>query len=180
MCARFVRSVWAVIAAVLLVASTASGVWVEAAEAASAGDWQISQKVDSVTGARIAHIFIQSSKVAHSGLLLAQNPFLQLGCIKGQPVVQLVFAFQVGSKSDSDVSYGFDRTPNHRVTARFIRGLKIMVIENKRDVAQFLDGLATAKLLYLTISSMAKGRTSVEFRVAGAPEVIKVLRAGCH
>ena len=178
--ARFAPSVWVVIAALLLAAWATSGDWVEAAEAASAGDWQISQKVDSVTGARIANIFVRSSKVAHSGLLFAPDSYLQLGCLKGQSVLQLVFAFQVGSKNDSDVSYGFDRTPNHRVTARFMRGLKIMVIENKRDVAKFLDGLATAKLLYLTISSMAKGRASAEFRVAGAPAVIEVLRAGCH
>ncbi len=130
--ACFVRSVWAVIAALLLAASAASGDWVEAVQAASAGDWQISQKVDSVTGARIANIFVRSSKVAHSGLLFAPDSYLQLGCLKGQSVLQLVFAFQVGSKNDSDVSYGFDRTPNHRVTARFMRGLKIMVIENTR------------------------------------------------
>lgn len=166
--------------ALLLLCAAAGGVWVTPAQAESAGAWQITQKVDRVTGAKIGNIFIRSSKIAHSGQLFAQNAFMQLGCIKGQPVIQLVFAFQVGSKNDSDVSYGFDRTPNHRVTARFMRGLKVMVIENKRGVAQFLDRLATAKVLYFTIESIAKGRTSAQFPVVGAPAVIKLLRAGCH
>jgi hypothetical protein len=169
-----------VIAALLLAACATRGVWVEAAKAASAGDWQISRKVDSVTGARLTNVLLPSSKTAHSGLRYTPRALLQFACLKGQPVVHLQFAFRVGSKGDSDVSYRFDKEPSHSVKARFLRGLKIVLIEDKSEVAQFMDGLATANVLHLTISSMAKGRTSAEFRVAGAPAVIEMLRAGCH
>ena len=54
------------------------------------------------------------------------------------------------------------------VEARILRGLRIFVIENKTEVKQFLDGLATANALYIQIRSLDKGGTSAEFRVAGA------------
>jgi hypothetical protein len=46
-------------------------------------------------------------------------------------------------------------------------------------VKQFLDGLATANALYIQISSLDKGGTSAEFRVAGAQRWIDVLSAYC-
>ena len=65
------------------------------------------------------------------------------------------------------------------VEARILRGLKIFVIETKTEVKQFLDGLATANALYIQISSLDKGSTSAEFRVAGAQRGIDVLSAYC-
>lgn len=66
-----------------------------------------------------------------------------------------------------------------RVEARILRGLKIAVIEDKAEVAQFLSGLATANVLYLVISSLAKGRTSVEFHVSGAEAALDLISAVC-
>jgi hypothetical protein len=66
------------------------------------------------------------------------------------------------------------------VEARILRGLEIFVIEDKTEVKQFLDGLATANALYLEISSLDKGRTSAEFRVAGAQRGIDLLTAVCR
>ena len=53
------------------------------------------------------------------------------------------------------------------------------MIEKKTEVKQFLDGLATANALYIQISSLDKGGTSAEFRVAGAQRGIDVLSAYC-
>ena len=53
------------------------------------------------------------------------------------------------------------------------------MIEDKTEVKQFLDGLATANALYIPISSLDKGRTSAEFRVAGAQRGIDLLGAYC-
>jgi len=53
------------------------------------------------------------------------------------------------------------------------------VIEDKNEVAKFIDGLATANALYLVISSLDKGRTSAEFRVAGAQTPIEWVAANC-
>ena len=85
-----------------------------------------------------------------------------------------MFAFQIGSKADSEILYRFDAGPMQLVEPRILRGLKIFVIETKTEVKQFLDGLATANALYIQISSLDKGSTSAEFRVAGAQRRIDV------
>ena len=90
-----------------------------------------------------------------------------------------MFAFQIGSKADSEIFYRFDETPVQPVEARILRGLKIFVIEDKTEVKQFLGGLATANALYIEISSLDKGRTSAEFRVAGAQTPIDLLSVNC-
>ena len=89
------------------------------------------------------------------------------------------FAFQIGSKADSEILYRFDEKPMQPVEARILRGLKIFVIEKKTEVEQFLGGLATANALYIQISSLDKGGTSAEFRVAGAQRGIDVLTVCC-
>ncbi len=60
-----------------------------------------------------------------------------------------------------------------------LRGLSVAVIEDKKEVAQFLKDLASANVLYVVINSVAKGRTSAEFRVAGAQTAIDWLSANC-
>ena len=91
-----------------------------------------------------------------------------------------MFAFQIGSKADSEIVYRFDDKPAQPIDARILRGLKIFVIEDKTEVKQFLGGLATANALYFEISSLDKGRTSAEFRVAGAQRGVDLLDAYCR
>jgi hypothetical protein len=57
----------------------------------------------------------------------------------------------IGSKADSEIRYRFDEKPMQPLEARILRGLRIFVIENKTEVMQFLDGLATANALYIQI-----------------------------
>jgi len=90
-----------------------------------------------------------------------------------------MFAFQIGSKADSEILYRFDEKPMQPVDARILRGLKIFVIEDKAEMNQFLDGLATANLLYVVVSSLAKGRTSAEFHVTGAQRGIDPITSVC-
>jgi hypothetical protein len=90
-----------------------------------------------------------------------------------------MFAFQIGSKADSEIFYRFDDKPPQPVEARILRGLKIFVIEDKTEVKQFHDALAKANALYIMISSLDKGKTSAEFRVAGAQTPIDLLSANC-
>jgi hypothetical protein len=96
-----------------------------------------------------------------------------------KPLIHVMFAFQIGSKADSEIRYRFDEKPMQPVEARILRGLRIFVIENKTEVKQFLDGLATANALYIQIRSLDKGGTSAEFRVAGAQRGIDLLAAYC-
>jgi hypothetical protein len=74
-----------------------------------------------------------------------------------------MFAFQIGSKADSEIFYRFDDKPPQPVEARILRGLKIFVIEDKTEVKQFLDALAKANALYIMISSLDKVRQARSF-----------------
>jgi hypothetical protein len=152
---------------------------VTAAGADSSGDWQITAKVDDAAKTKVFNVKVEARKTAHNGLFLPPDAVLQLVCLKNQPLIHVMFAFQIGSKVDSEILYHFDDKPMQPVEARILRGLKIFVIEEKADVKQFLDGLATANALYIAISSLDKGSTSAEFRVAGAQRGIDLLSANC-
>ena len=147
--------------------------------AESSGDWQITAKVDEVAKTKVFNVKLEARTTAHDGLFLPPDALLQLVCLKGQPLIHVMFAFQIGSKADSEILYRFDEKPMQPVEARILRGLKIFVIEKKTEVEQFLGGLATANALYIQISSLDKGGTSAEFRVAGAQRGIDVLTVCC-
>jgi len=149
------------------------------AGAESSGDWQITAKVDEAAKTKVFNVKLEARKTAHDGLFLPPDALLQLVCLKGQPLIHVMFAFQIGSKADSEILYRFDEKPMQPVEARILRGLKIFVIEKKTEVEQFLGGLATANALYIQISSLDKGGTSAEFRVAGAQRGIDVLTVCC-
>jgi hypothetical protein len=51
----------------------------------SSGDWQITTKVDSVTGAKILNVRLEARKTAHDGLFLPQDALVQLGCSRTIP-----------------------------------------------------------------------------------------------
>jgi hypothetical protein len=165
--------------ALVLVLGSGLVAFIATATAESSGDWQITTKVDSVTGAKILNVRLEARKTAHDGLFLPPDALLQLGCLKNHPLIHVTFAFQIGSKGDSEISYRFDNQPAQPIEARILRGLRIMVIEDKNEVAKFIDGLATANALYHVISSLDKGRTSAEFRVAGAQAPIEWVTANC-
>lgn len=46
-------------------------------------------------------------------------------------------------------------------------------------MAQFLRELPTANALYLVVNSLAKGRTSAEFRVSAAQAAVDVISTEC-
>jgi hypothetical protein len=169
----------AVVLSALLGMPAAAGVLIASAAAESSGDWRITKEIDSVTGAKILSLKIEARKTAHDGLFLPPDAVLQLGCLKNHPLIHISFAFQIGSKADSEILYRFDDKPAQPVEARILRGLRIFVIEDKAEVEQFFDGLGTANALYIMIDSLDKGKTSVEFRVAGAQTPIELLSANC-
>jgi hypothetical protein len=175
----FTRLLPIVALAVLVGIASARGPLIAGAAAESSGDWQINVRTDSITGAKILNVKLEARKTAHDGLFLPPDAVLQLGCLKSHPLIHVSFAFQIGSKGDSEISYRFDQQPTEPVEARILRGLRIMVIEDKKEVAKFIDGLATANALFLVISSLDKGRTSAEFRVAGAQTAIDWITVNC-
>ncbi len=175
----FVRIVSGAAAALVLGLCAVAASFIPRATAESYGDWQVTTKVDSVTGAKILSVRLEARKTAHDGLFLPPDALLQLGCLKNHPLIHVSFAFQIGSKGDFEISYRFDEQPAQPVDARILRGLRIMVIEDNKEVAKFIEGLAAANALYLVVSSLDKGRTSAEFRVAGAQTPIEWIAANC-
>jgi hypothetical protein len=174
----FARVLLAVVVALLL-GVCAGRALVVTAGAESSGDWQITATVDDAAKTKVFNVKLEARKTAHDGLFLPPDALLQLVCLKGHPLIHFMFAFQIGSKADSEILYRFDEKPMQPVEARILRGLKIFVIEKRTEVKQFLDGLATANALYIAISSLDKGGTSAEFRVAGAQRGIDLLTAYC-
>jgi hypothetical protein len=144
------------------------------------GDWQITGKIDEAAKTKTFNVKLEARKTAHDGLFLPPDALLQLVCLRGQPLIHVMFAFQIGSKADSEIFYRFDDAAMQPVEVRILRGLRIFVIEKKTEVKQFLNGLATANALYFQISSLDKGNTSAEFRVAGAQRGIDVLNTYCR
>ena len=142
--------------------------------AESSGDWQITAKVDEAAKTKVLNVKVEARKTAHDGLFLPPDALLQLVCLKNKPLIHVMFAFQIGSKADSEIRYRFDERPMQPVEARILP--RAQDRREETEVKQFLDGLANA--LYIQISSLDKGGTSAEFRVA-AQQGIDVLTAYC-
>jgi hypothetical protein len=176
---RGARFLSAVVVSALLGICAGRDALIATAGAESSGDWQITAKVDGAAKTKIFNVKVEARKTTHDGLFLPPDALLQLVCLKNQPLIHVMFAFQIGSKADSEILYRFDDKPMQPVEARILRGLKIFVIEEKAEVKQFLDGLATANAVYIAISSLDKGGTSAEFRVAGAQPGIDLLSTNC-
>lgn len=177
--ARYAPSVLVVIAALLLSARAARDPLISAAGATPSGNWWIERQTDRITGAPISSALLSSSRTAHSGLALTPAAQLQLACFKGQALVRFAFAFRAGATKNSVFGYRFDEKQGHEIKVRFLRGNKILVIQGKTEVAQFVDELAAASVLYIQIRSLTKGRTAAEFRVSGATAAINAAFAGC-
>src|SRR6476619_5295221 len=150
------RFLWVVVLGGLLGACGSTTIIVETASAESSGDWQITAKVDDVAKTKVINIKLEDRKTEHDGLFLPPDALLQLVCLKNQRLIHVMFAFQIGSKADSEIVYRFDDKPAQPIDARILRGLKIFVIEDKTEVKQFLGGRRLVKKHYLEISSLAK------------------------
>ena len=173
--ARFLPVVIACLAGV----GAGSNLLVATVAAESSGDWQITAKVDEAAKTNVLNVKVEARKTAHDGLFLPPDALLQLVCLKNKPLIHVMFAFQIGSKADSEIRYRFDEKPMQPVEARILPRAQDLRDREETEVKQFLDGLATANALYIQISSLDKGSTSAEFRVAGAQRGIDVLSAYC-
>jgi hypothetical protein len=87
-----------------------SNLLVVTAGAESSGDWQITAKVDEVAKTKVFNVKLEARTTAHDGLFPPPDGLLQLVCLKGQPLVDVMFAFQIGSKADSEILYRFDES----------------------------------------------------------------------
>ena len=146
--------------------------------ATPAGNWRIERQVDPITSAPFSISYLMTT-ASNSAVDFPRPAGLGLTCFKGEPLVRFSFEFKVGSTKNSVLGYRFDEKPGREVEARFLQDFKTVVIEDKSDVAAFVDELATSNVLYLRIRSLNMGRTAAEFRLTGAPAAIEAGFAGC-
>ena len=119
-------------------------------------------------------------RVANGAILFPPPAKLQLICFKEHPAVVFDFAFKIGSTRNAELGYRFDDKPGHQPRVRVVDTYKTVVIEDPNEVALFASELAGSDNLYIRIRSLtAAGRTSAEFKVAGAPAAIAAAYAGC-
>lgn len=142
------------------------------------GKWKFARRIDPISGAPATTAWLYISKF---DFLAGKNyeGELQLTCFKDQPVVRLIFNLRIGSDKNAAIAYRFDDKPGRDVKARFFARQKTIAIDDKAEIARFVDELATSKTLFLRIASLTVGGFSAKFPVNGAPAAIEAAFAGC-
>jgi hypothetical protein len=144
------------------------------------GEWGIDPQTDRVTGVPISNSLLVTNRVSHGGILFPPPARLQLLCSKEHAAVNFAFEFKIGSTRNAEVAYRFDDKPRHEPRARIVNGYLSVLIDDPYEVKQFVGEMATSDVLYLRIRSLtATGRTSAEFKVAGAAPAIAADYASC-
>ena len=167
------------LAASLLGACVTRDPTVSTANAVPSGNWKIERQVDRITGAPLSSAFLMTRTVSNSTVVFPQPTMLQLLCFKNQPTVRIAFPFKVGSVHNSEFGYRFDEKPGHEPAARFLAGYTTVIIDDKAEVAQFVNELTTSHELYVRIRSLTAGRSTAEFHLDGAPAAVSAAYAGC-
>jgi hypothetical protein len=152
---------------------------VTAANTTSAGEWRIEKWLDRITGAPISSAFVVTNRVSNSNIIVPPTVKLQLACFKEHAAVIIAFGFKIGSTRNAEVGYRFDDKPGHEPRVRIVEDYKTALIEDPIEVAQFISELTPANALLIRIRSFTGGRTTADFKVAGAPAAIAAAYAGC-
>jgi hypothetical protein len=170
----------ALVGVALLLGACADPYVSNTANTISSGEWKIERQSDRVTGNAIASALLRTRNSSHSGEDYTQPSLLQLTCFERNPVVRFSFEFKIGSDKNSALGYRFDDKPGRdNVESRILIGYTVVVIEDKTAVAQFIDELVNSSMLYVRIRSLNAGRTTAEFRVAGAAAAVQAALAEC-
>jgi hypothetical protein len=166
--------------AALLLAACSHDPYVNVNNTISSGEWKIERQIDRVTGAPISSATLMTNRVSNSYMMVAPPARLQLACFKEHAAVAIAFAFKIGSTRNAELAYRFDAKPGHEPRVRIVDDYKSVLIDDPNEVMRFTGDMATSDGLYLHIRSLtAAGRTSTEFKVAGAPPATAAAYAGC-
>jgi hypothetical protein len=135
----------------------------------AAGDWNIRRGYDRILGKPTATAsLLTRGRNTNTHPLTANFTSIQLLCFDNVPIVRMDFLHKVGSNRTSVVHYRFDDNPGRSVTARFLQNYKTVVIEERDDVARFVDELRASRKLYVRVSSHLAGTSIVDFDIRGA------------
>jgi hypothetical protein len=155
------------------------------ASAPDAGNWKIERGHDRILGkpsavaqlnARSRNAHEAERRYLHDQLQIGS---LQLTCFDNAPVIRLEFSHRIGSNRTSTLSYRFDENPGRDAKVRFLATYKIAVIEDAKEVAQFVEQLRASNKLYVRIVSHVAGTSDVEFALKGAPAAVDAAFQSC-
>jgi hypothetical protein len=141
--------------------------------------WTINRKIDRITGQPAPTAHVITTKTSRSGRHLLGGVAVELLCFENKPVVKVVFSLRAGANKNSTLAYRFDEKPGHDAKATFLQDHKSIVIDEKAEVARFLDELATSSTLFVRVTSLFVGNSSAEFRVHGGKDAIEAAYAPC-
>jgi hypothetical protein len=148
-----------------------------------AGEWKFGQRADRVADQPIQSAGLttksRNAKSERNNPALPHVASLQLLCFDGEPVVRFYFSHEVGSDRNSRLTYKFDNKPGMKPNARILQDFQTVMIEDKKDVAQFVNGLREAKHLDITVTALVAGQTIAEFNVEGAAAAIEASYKAC-
>lgn len=154
--------------------------YVTASNTTPSGNWKIERQTDRITGMPVASAQVSTDTSSNSLDEKVRSAGLQLTCFDKNPIVRFTFDFKIGSDKNSLLGYRFDDKPGHdNVESRILVGYKVIVIEDKAEVARFVSELANANALTVRIRSLNAGRSIAEFKVDGAPAAIEAALAAC-
>lgn len=143
----------------------------------SAGNWKIERKLDRISGAPAARVYLQKMALNAKGQF--DTATLQLACFNGKPIVHLAFNFRIGTNKNAIVEYRFDANPGRKASAEILSDHRTVVVDEKGELAQFVGELAASSVLIMRVVSLTDPRTEVEFHTAGAPIAIEAAYASC-
>jgi len=144
-----------------------------------AGEWTAENHLDRVTGAPISNSLLLTRNVSYGAMPFPPPARLQLICFKERPAVLIGFDFKVGSTRNAEVGYRFDDKPGHEPHVRIVDDHKTVLIDDPKEVIQFVTEMTTSDNLYLRIRALSAPRTSAEFKVTGAAASIASAYASC-
>ena len=165
--------------AALLLAACAGAILTSPAPSAKSANGAPKSTSTASPARRYRTRFSVTRKVSYGAILIPPPARLQLVCFKEQPAIVVGFDFKIGSTRNAEVAYRFDEKPGHEPRVRIVDDHKTVLIDDPKEVAQFVDELATSENLYLRIRALTAPRTSAEFTVAGAGPMIAAAYASC-
>lgn len=171
---------WILVVSAVLAACATRDPFVTTAGQTKSGEWQIENQIDRVTGAKVPSVMLTCTSSNNN--VDDPNPgALQMTCFGKKPLVRFGFEFKVGSDSNSFIGYRFDDKPGRDNIAgvRFLQDYRMVVIDDRADVAHFVSDLEGSSKLYVRIRSLNAGRTSAEFNVEGYPAAVQAAFADC-
>ena len=148
-----------------------------------AGEWKFGQRADRVADQPVQSAGLstrsRNAKSERNNPGLPHLASLQLLCFDGEPVVRLYFSHEVGSNRNTRLTYKFDNTPATKTDARILQDFQTVMLEDKKDVVTFVNGLRDSKRLDITVSGLVAGNTVAEFNVEGAAAAIEASYKAC-